>query len=238
MYSHVEVSIVIAGYKTWYPVVDLWSMSSCRITLVRHGETFWNREGIYQGHMDVEGCQLTPEGGLEATKLGERFKAEQRTFSHLISSDLGRAFTTAANINLALGLTHTTDARLRERALGKFEGQHREEANKILGSAATGGVAIDEGETAEDVQNRALAAIESIVCDNLGANVLVVSHGGTISLLLKKFLGLGLDAPCHFKVQNTSVSVVDCWPRETATDGEARMDVIVTTFGDVAHLLQ
>ena len=56
--------------------------------------------------------------------------------------------------------------------------------------------------------------------------------------MLKAFLGLELDAQCHFKVQNTSVSVVDCWPREKATDGEGRMDVIVTTFGDVAHLLQ
>ena len=43
-----------------------------RCTFVRHGETLWNREGIYQGQLDNKpGCQLTEQGLNEATALGK-----------------------------------------------------------------------------------------------------------------------------------------------------------------------
>lgn len=209
-----------------------------RITLIRHGETHWNRQKIYQGQLDVEGCQLTQQGEAEATALGQRFANEQtsRNFAHIVSSDLGRAYKTAENINKEIGhLQHTTDPRLRERAFGAFEGKSREEVDKIIGSSSAGGVTIDDGESAGDVLKRALEAVESIVCGNIGKHVMLVAHGGTISLLLQNFLGLGLDDACCFKVQNTSVSVVDLWV--DASNGERHMRALVRTMGDVAHLL-
>lgn len=189
--------------------------------------------------MDVEGCQLTPEGCQEATVLGKRFAKEtSRNFLKIISSDLGRAYKTAANINAEIGnIEHTTDERLRERAFGAFEGQSREEVDKIIGSSSMGGIDIDDGESASDVQKRALLAIETIVNENAGKNILVVTHGGTICLLLQKFLGIGIECSCNFKIRNTSVSVIDIWPREKEK-GETgfNMHTVVQSMGDVAHL--
>ena len=39
------------------------------IYIVRHGQTDWNKEGIYQGRIDVE---LTSEGVSQAQKIRDK----------------------------------------------------------------------------------------------------------------------------------------------------------------------
>ena len=63
------------------------------LVLVRHGKTHWNEKGLLQGHLDVDGCQLTDRGKEEARLLGISFS--NRKFDAVVSSDLGRALTTA-----------------------------------------------------------------------------------------------------------------------------------------------
>ena len=67
-----------------------------------------------------------------------------------------------------------------------------------------------------------------------GKNILVVAHGGTLSLLISNFLGLHIDQDICFKIRNTSVSVVEFVPsiRQSKT-----FNTTVHTIGDVAHLL-
>ena len=43
---------------------------------------------------------------------------------------------------------------------------------------------------------------------HVGAKVLIVAHGGTISILLH-FLGMHPGSPANFRIRNTSCSVVD-----------------------------
>lgn len=213
-----------------------------RCTFVRHGETLWNREGIYQGQLDNKpGCQLTEQGLNEATALGKRFASETipcRNFTSILSSDLGRAMSTANNINAemsGLHLTVATDVRLRERSFGVFEGKTRVEVDKVIGSSSSsGGVGVEGAETANQVQARAVECVEEIVRGNVGGNILVVAHGGTISLLLMYFLGISdQGGGANFEIKNTSVSVVDIWPKESSPG----VDALVVTMGDVAHLM-
>ena len=101
-------------------------------------------------------------------------------------------------------------------------------------SSSSGGVGVEGAETANQVQARAVECVEEIVRGNVGGNILVVAHGGTISLLLMYFLGISdQGGGANFEIKNTSVSVVDIWPKESSPG----VDALVVTMGDVAHLM-
>ena len=70
--------------------------------------------------------------------------------------------------------------------------------------------------------------VQEIVKENVGKSVIIVAHGGTLSVLLQTILGLSLSDDVIFRIRNTSVSVVDL---------DENQNAIVHTLGDVAHLL-
>jgi probable phosphoglycerate mutase len=63
------------------------------LIVVRHGETIWNADRRMQGQQD---SPLSERGRAQALALGIRFMNEP--FDHLYSSDLARAYQTAAAI--------------------------------------------------------------------------------------------------------------------------------------------
>jgi 2,3-bisphosphoglycerate-dependent phosphoglycerate mutase len=91
------------------------------LILLRHGETDWNRELRFQGHVDVP---LNDIGHEQARRVAARLATE--AVHHLVSSDLTRAQQTArpvAQHNLqALPLAPVTDAALREQCFGVIDG--------------------------------------------------------------------------------------------------------------------
>src|SRR5215217_4614172 len=98
------------------------SMQRTQLIIVRHGQTEWNIRGIRQGFLD---SPLTTKGLAQAKALGQRLGREK--FTALYSSDLGRALQTAQEIANVTGHEIVTDARLRERHLGIFQGLNGEE---------------------------------------------------------------------------------------------------------------
>ena len=60
------------------------------LILIRHGETDWNRELRFQGHLDVP---LNTVGHEQAKRLGVRLSGE--VVQHLVCSDLLRTRQTA-----------------------------------------------------------------------------------------------------------------------------------------------
>src|SRR4030065_38117 len=84
---------------------------------IRHGETGWNKESRFQGHLN---SALNDEGLAQAQALGERLAAER--FDLLLSSDLGRALQTASAIAMRSGHEIVVEPRLRERRMGLFQG--------------------------------------------------------------------------------------------------------------------
>ena len=97
-------------------------MQRTQIIIVRHGQTEWNIKGIRQGNLD---SALTENGIAQAKALALRLAREK--FSALYSSDLGRAVQTAEEIAALTGHEIVTDARLRERHLGIFQGLNGDE---------------------------------------------------------------------------------------------------------------
>src|SRR3982751_4036515 len=97
-------------------------MPSTDLILIRHGETDWNRELRFQGHIDVP---LNDMGHEQARRLGWR-RADEPV-QQIVSSDLMRAQQTAAPAARQLGLEVLTSAGLREQHFGAVEGMRADE---------------------------------------------------------------------------------------------------------------
>ncbi len=178
-----------------------------RILLIRHGQTDWNAEGRWQGHQDVP---LNATGLAQAGALAEHLS--QRPITAVYSSDLLRAHATAGLIAERFGLTVKDDARWRELHLGVFQAlttteitaQYPEEFRRMRDEYMD--FAVPQGEARRDMQARAYAAYLDILANEAGPEIVVVSHGGTIRMLLLKLFG---DDILHRSVQNTSISIIE-----------------------------
>ena len=89
-----------------------------RIIIIRHGETDYNKNKIFQGWDDVP---LNKQGLMQAKKVANRLKEE--AIDAFYSSDLSRALDTAKEIGKRISLQPTKDKRIRERNLGFFQGK-------------------------------------------------------------------------------------------------------------------
>ena len=160
--------------------------------LARHGETPWNLEGRWQGHTDVA---LSERGREQAAALGARLAG--LGIAHVRASDLSRAHETATIVAAALGVADViVDPDLRERAFGVFEGLTRDECAtrhpEVWADYERDRRIFPPGaEAHEHVLARMNAAVRRAAgaTEANGAAVLVVSHGGSIRLMLSAALG-------------------------------------------------
>lgn len=197
------------------------------VVVLRHGETEWNVEGRYQGHLE---SSLTAAGVAQAEALARR--AARDTFTALYASDLRRARQTADLIASTLGLPVQLDPGLRERHLGIFQGLLKSEVKgrypEEYRRYKAGGPdhAMPGGESARQCQQRILRSFEAMVERHPGARILVVSHGGVLGALFRHVLGIPLEAPRRFEPGNAG------WNVFRHADGAWQLE----TWGDVSHL--
>jgi len=202
-------------------------MERTRLIVVRHGQTVWNSEGRFQGHLDSE---LTPDGIIQAQGLARRLQTHR--FSALYSSDLGRAAETARIIAAATGHTLVTDARLRERNLGVFQGLRSEEIRAAYPEAhelyrgRDPDYVVPGGESLRQQVERNVACFEELAHKHSGDAVVIVTHGGVLSGFFRHVLSIPLTAPRRFDFRNCGLNVF------TYREGFWTL----STWGDVSHL--
>ncbi len=193
--------------------------------LVRHGETAKNREGVWQGQLDVP---LAEAGREQARRLSCRLRGWREKFDRLYTSDLARARETAEILGEALGLDPAPDPRLRELCVGELAGQPRgtlfETYAEVLAAtrADPWGTRLPGGESLGDLRRRLL----DFLGDLPAGRHLVVTHAGPIRVLVWTALGLETGQPWRLKVPNASLT------RIVFPQGEAG------PVGDAAHLEQ
>ena len=206
------------------------------IILVRHGETAWNRERRMQGHTDTP---LSEIGRAQAAALGLRMKGAP--FDALYSSDLTRAWDTAAAVAAHTGHEIRKDRMLRERTFGIFEGLTYEEMSQRYPEAHAKFLsrdpdyAVPGGESAREFYDRSLNCLSGIACRHPDATVMVVTHGMVLDTLYRAATGLAIhirrEAPLLNASLNTFRHNSGAWAMISWGDVEHLAEVGVTHYG-------
>lgn len=184
--------------------------------LVRHGETSSNAEGVFQGHLDVV---LNERGEQQAAAVGVRL-AHIR-FEAVYASDLQRAARTA-EIVVAGRHEVVLDPDLREMHYGVLQGAHYHDAPTLLDEHGLGdawksgefhrkGTAAPGGESIRQFRSRSrrfVQRIDAMHPADAGHNILVVAHGGKLSVLMTVLLGLPTFSRNSFRFANCGITRV------------------------------
>ncbi|MFH0773138.1 MAG: histidine phosphatase family protein [bacterium] len=183
---------------------------TCTLYLVRHGQTQWNIDQTIQGHTDIP-----------LTKIGEQQAYEQQThlknisFTKIYSSDLIRAHKTAQILNLERSLAIQTTQTLRERNFGSYQGRPIEEGRKKLWDLLANykehpHVKASGVETNEQVIGRSLTFLREVSVAHPGQNILVVTHGGIMRLILLHLGYVKEGGFPHNAIQNLAYIQLEC----------------------------
>lgn len=202
-------------------------MERTQVIIVRHGQTEWNIANVRQGHLDSE---LTDIGIAQAKALAQRLLSER--FSALYSSDLGRAVQTAQIIADVTGHEVITEARLRERHLGIFQGLNSDEMKEKypeeynLHRTLGPDYVIPGGESVRQQVARNIAYLNEIGAKHAGETIVVITHGGVLSGLFRHTFSIPFEAPRRFEFTNAGLNVFiyeqGSW--------------FLQTWGDLGHL--
>jgi len=213
-----------------------------RLLLVRHGETEWNRQGRFQGQIDIP---LNSQGFVQAEAAGRCLAAVpiQRAYA----SSMARPRQTAERILAERpGIPLTCLKGLVEIGHGLWEGQLEAEIQagwpELLSAwkLAPHTVQMPEGETLQDVWERSVASFGRIAAGlDAGETALVVAHDAVNKTILCDLLGLGPAAIWMVKQGNGGVSVID-YPAPVPSGEESglfgQLQPVVTCLNLTTHL--
>ena len=155
-----------------------------RLFVVRHGETDYNRDGRYQGRIDVS---LNDTGRAQAAQAASEL--ESCGITHIYSSPLKRARETAEILNARLQLPVAIIEELSERALGRFEGQTKAEIARQVPGIWDGQPIRQMFEAPEGAESlvefaiRVHGAFARLRERHAGERILLVCHGGVARTL-------------------------------------------------------
>jgi phosphoserine phosphatase len=196
-----------------------------RLLLARHGESVWNAERRFQGHTDIP---LSARGRAQAEALGRALRGYRVAAAYV--SPFRRARETAALALRESGVRLTVIEELRELSLGQWEGCTVDEIRARAGDPYRAWLRAPHdcpppgGEPLPVVSDRVRAAVDRIAAAHPeGEDVLVVSHGGVISVYACHLLGCSFNQLWRLRVDNASLTVVRP-PRLVSLNDTAHLD--------------
>lgn len=199
------------------------------VILVRHAESEHHVKRLSGGWTDTP---ITELGHQQAHLVAQRLKLELgETPVRLFSSDLLRTQDTARHIADALGVEPMLDERLREFNNGEAAGLTIEELERRFpGPAQPWGLDHRQwpsGETWREFYARAGGFIDTLDFD--GPLPVLVTHGGTVFVLVARWLGL---PPELMKVVNFHAHVTAVTVLKRPDHGLSEVE----RLNDVSHL--
>lgn len=160
-------------------------MPQITVHFVRHGETDDNAARRFQ----MPDAPLS-ERGREQAAAAAKTLAESVPARALLASDYARTMETAGIIAPALGLTIVPEPALRERHFGIARGRlYADLGEELIASWRDPFVRVPEGESWADVYERIGALIERLRADPPGSEIVLVTHGGAMSVALSLLAG-------------------------------------------------
>lgn len=197
------------------------------LLLIRHGETDFNRQLRFQGHLD---SPLNTLGHAQAARLAARLRDE--TFDAVFSSDLARARQTAAPLIALNGQPLHTDAAWREQSFGVMEGldaasiRSQHPAHWAAWARHDADTAPEGGESYRAFHQRVMQALQQLVQARAGQRLAVFTHGGVLDMVWRQAHGLPLAGPRSCVIPNAGVNRLR-W------DGP---QIEILTWADDSHL--
>lgn len=198
-----------------------------RLLLVRHGNTRQNNATRFWGTTDVE---LNAEGVRQAEKLRDRLATEK--INTIYASNLSRARVTAETIASRHHLDITTCAELSEINFGKLEGltfeeisQRHPEMAEVLSKWAVN-PKFPGGESLDELDNRVQKFLKRLNQHQPEDTILIVSHAGTLRLMICDLLGIGLEHWRHMRLDLASLSIIETYPQ----------GAILSLLNDISHV--
>ncbi|OYT85561.1 MAG: histidine phosphatase family protein [Burkholderiales bacterium PBB6] len=198
-----------------------------RIIALRHGETAWNVETRLQGQLDIP----LNERGLEQARRAALALVDDAP-EVLISSDLSRAYATAQAVAAVTGLPLITDAGLRERHFGIWQGHTYAEVEQQYPEGSAEWRKRDpafgppEGETLQGFFDRCVATLTRLATAHAGKTLVLVAHGGVLDCFYRAASRITLNAPRTWELPNTGINRL-LWTGEGFT---------LVGWADVQHL--
>jgi alpha-ribazole phosphatase len=198
-----------------------------KVIFVRHGETLWNHSKRYQGHSDIP---LNEKGLQQAKRVSEGLA--QENIRAIYSSDLMRAAQTAEAIAKQHFLQPICMPEFREVNFGLWEGLTYEEIMttwpEVLSSlySKPGSMLIPEGESFYDVQRRTNIGLSSCIANHDEETIVIVSHGGTMRILLCTALRLEIEHMWSLRQDPTAINIIEYYKEAT----------VVSLVNDTCHL--
>jgi len=181
-----------------------------RLLLARHGESTWNAERRFQGATDIA---LSARGRAQAEALARGLRGYRVRAAYV--SPFRRALETAELALQGTGVPLVVLEELRELSLGQWEGCTVDEIRAQDGDPYVAWLRAPHdcpppgGEPLPVVSERVRAAIDRIAAAHPnGDDVLVVAHGGVISVYACHLLGCSFNHLWRLRVDNASLTVV------------------------------
>lgn len=197
------------------------------VLLVRHGQANSNVTGFYMGWSSED---LSEIGYTQARSLSSRLASLPIT--SVYSSPLQRTCTTAMILAKPHGLEVETSDDLIEIRLGDWQGLHMDEIKQgwpeLWQQSRTdpSELTMPNGESFQQVTERAVRIFEKVVAANHGKQVIIVSHEIVVKVLVAYALGVSNSIYRRFEINNASLSVI------RVINGNARL----ITLNDTSHL--
>lgn len=155
------------------------------VLLARHGEAAYEAT-TWSG----EGGSLTREGRTQARALAERLHG--RRIAQIYSSTMARAVQTAEIAAAHLGADVATRVGLQEFSVGDYRDVERDTDPfaDTFGQWIDGNLSarVPGGESGAEVVARAQSVLDDIADAHPGETILVVAHGGILSLAVRNLL--------------------------------------------------
>lgn len=201
-----------------------------KLLLIRHARSVANAEGRLQGQTE---SPLSEEGKGQAKALAQRLVHQGLGISAVYASDLSRAAETAQIVASCLGLPVVLDERLREYDSGVLNGIVWQDVEFLYPEIWQGfyqrneWVPIPGEEGNKTFRTRLAAVLAGILAEHENdPAVAVVTHGGSLGMILGYLLGLETPRPLPFHFDNASLTTIEF----------RRAVPILTLQNDTCHL--
>ncbi|MBY9000809.1 MAG: histidine phosphatase family protein [Candidatus Heimdallarchaeota archaeon] len=173
------------------------------IYLVRHGETDYNKDRLLMGQLDIPLNEL----GLSQVKKLSKF-VENKNISKIYSSDLQRASRTAEIISGTNNIPIELILNFREHTLGRLDGMKwSSEWDELAKDEFEERILREGGESFEVFEERIWGTFVKITeKHSLEDNILIVSHGGCIRMIIMKILEATEEIFSNLSIDNCSIT--------------------------------